>query len=211
MADDSKGPIKVDLLKFQLQRILSQANSVSEELIKFIKARKQKLADIINDTCGKVNGVKDKCDLQFKNMEGVLKQSAEQLAKKVQDGEFDAEIARDMEKEGVRERALENCCKRLNSELAKIVKDDKQLKEISLAINDSLKEIEELPVPVSVTVDYIWQEKDFKLDKHFTFNDDNFHSRFTKPSFLSKMLGYGTMAAIGKYKCWVVILYVSKS
>ena len=211
MADDSKGPIKVDLLKFQLQRILSQANSVSEELIKFIKARKQKLADIINDTCGKVNGVKDKCDLQFKNMEGVLKQSAEQLAKKVQDGEFDAEIARDMEKEGVRERALENCCKRLNSELAKIVEDDKQLKEISLAINNSLEEIEEAPIKVSVTVDYIWQEKDFKLDKYFTFRDDNLHSSLTKPSFLSKMLGYGAMAVVGKYKCWVVILYVFKS
>ena len=156
MEKDSTGPIKVDTLKFQLQRILSEANSVSEELIKFIKARRKKLAVIVSDTCKKVNDVKDECDLQFKNMEGVLKQSAEQLAKKVQDGEFDAEIARDMEKEGVRERALENCCKRLNSELAKIVKDDKQLKEISLAINNSLKEIEELPVPVSVTVDYIW-------------------------------------------------------
>ena len=208
---DSKGPVKVDTLKSQLLRILSEAKIVSDELIEFIEARKIKLAEGISNTLEKVDGVKKQCDLQFENMEDVLKQKLEQLAEQVHGGAFDADIAGDMEKEGLRERALENCCKRLNSELAKIVEDDKQLKEISLAINNSLEEIEEAPIKVSVTVDYIWQEKDFKLDKYFTFRDDNLHSSLTKPSFLSKMLGYGAMAVVGKYKCWVVILYVFKS
>ena len=184
---------------------------MSEDLIKFIDARKKKLADNIRSDLKKADGVKKECDCQFKNMEDVLKQSLEQLAEKVQGGAFDADIDRDMRKDGSRERALENCCIRLNFELAKIVEDDKQFKEISLAIHKSLKEIEEVPVPVSVTVDYTWQEKDFKLDNYFTFKDDNFHSRLTKPSFLIKMVGYGTMAVIGKYKCWVVMLYVFKS
>ena len=199
MEEASKGALKLNTLKFQLQKILSEAKSVSNELTNVIETRKNKLIGNITRKLESVHDYKKTYEKNFKSMEEAVEKIMDEETKSVQDGSFNEYIKSEMNKKGLREETLENCCQRLNKEIKEKVESNPQVKKTSQAISKSFKEMEpELSAKVSVGTSP-WEEDDFKLDKEFTFKDDNLHSYLTKPGWTLKGIGYGALTGAGKY------------
>lgn len=200
MQEASKGALKLDTLKFQLQKILKEAKSVPKELMDVIETRKNKLISDITRKLETVHDFQKTYKNHFDSMGEAVRGIVDKETKRVQDGDFDENIKCEMAKKGLREETLEKCRKRLNSEFQAEVEKNPQIKEDLRAISKSFKEMEpELSDKFSVpVVTSPWKEEDFELDNDFTFNDNNLHSYLTKPGWLLKGIGYGTLAAVGK-------------
>lgn len=207
MQEASKGALKLDTLKFQLQKILKEAKSVPEELMDVIETRKNKLISDITRKLGTVRDFQKTFKNHFDSMGEAVRGIVYNETKRVQDGDFDENIKCEMEKKGLREETLEKCRKRLNSEFKAEVEKNPQIKEDLRAISKSFKEMEpELSDKFSVpVVTSPWKEEDFELDNDFTFNDNDLHAYLTKPGWLLKGIGYGTLAAVGKY--YIVLVF----
>ena len=201
MQEASEGALKLKTLKFQLQKILKEAKSVPKELMDVIETRKSKLIHNITRKLVTVNDFKKKSENHFESMGKAVRGIMDKESERVQNGAFDEDIKCEMEKKGLREETLEKCRERLNSEFKAEVEKNQQITEDVLAISKSFKEMEpELSNKVSVTVKTLpWKEEDFQLDNDFTFKDNNLHSYLTKPGWLLKGIGFGTLAAVGKY------------
>lgn len=208
MEEASKGALKLNTLTFQLQKILSEAKSVSNELIDVIETRKNKLIGNITRKLESVHDYKKTYEKNFKSMEEAVKKIMDEETESVKDGSFNTFIQSEMKKKGLREETLENCRKRLNDEIKQKVESNPQVKKTSMAISKSFKEMEpELSAKVSVGTSP-WEEDDFGLDKDFTFKDDNLHSYLTKPSWTFRGIGYGTLTSAGKYYKVLVFKYI---
>lgn len=202
--DEAKKALKLEALKIQLEKILSEATSVTNDLMQVIQTRKNKLIDNLTAKFDTYKNFEETYKKHFKSMgEAIMKIMAEET-ESVQEGDFDKVIDCEMKKKGSREETLEICRERLISKIEEKVKKNSQFNENRLAISKGFKEMEpELPSDVPVPVRKSLEKKDFELDKDFTFKDNNLHSYLTKPGWPLKGMVYGTMTAVGK--CHMVL------
>lgn len=196
LVEDSKGALKFDTLKYDLQNFVAEARNISAHLSRIIDDRKQqricRLSRRVKDVADvetAINAHLSKISDVLVDVMGKLQQDRQMVALKEQ-------IEHDLRNRVSREKALDRCRDHLNRRLQEMVDNDRELKMQLDAIWSCLSRIADGPGRLSLRVNQpTWTSEDFQPDENFDHIDTNLHSCLVSPSLPARMLVCGVLGA----------------
>lgn len=199
MVETSKGALKFDTLKYDLQKFIGEAKTLAANLSRIMDDRKLQRVQRVSRRMKVVSDVQTTADSHLSKISNVLigilgrlQHDRELIALKEQ-------MEHDLRNRVSRENALDRCRDRLNRRLQQLVENDRNLRGQLDAIWNCLSQIADGPGRLSLQVSQpTWTSEDFQLDENFAYGDNGLRSSLVNPSLPSKMIFYGSLGlAIG--------------
>ena len=196
MVETSKGTLKFDTLKYDLQKFIAEAKTLAANLSRIMDDRKLQRVQRVSRRMKVVSDVQTATDSHLSKISNVL---ISILGRLQQDRELIAlkeQMEYDLRNRVSRENALDRCRDRLNRRLQQLVENDRDLRRQLDAIWNCLSQIADGPGRLSLQVSQpTWTSEDFQLDENFAYSDNGLRSILVNPSLPSRMLFYGSLGA----------------
>lgn len=197
MVETSKGALKFDTLKYDLQKFIGEAKTLAANLSRIMDDRKLQRVQRVSRRMKVVSDVQTTADSHLSKISNVLigilgrlQHDRELIALKEQ-------MEHDLRNRVSRENALDRCRDRLNRRLQQLVENDRNLRGQLDAIWNCLSQIADGPGRLSLQVSQpTWTSEDFQLDENFAYRDNGLRSSLVNPSLPSKMIFYGSLGFV---------------
>ena len=192
----SKGALKFDTLKYDLEKFTAEAKALSGYLSKIMENRKQLRIQRLSKRMNEVNNAENTTNSHLSQISNGLLDVMRRLQRDQQLATFKMQIEQDLRNGVSRENALDRCRDGLNQRLQVMVEKDRDLKKHLDAIWKCLSQVADGPGRVSLQVKQpTWRNEDFQLDETFDYRGNDFRSCLVNPSLPARMLCYGLFGA----------------
>ena len=196
MVEASKGALKFDTLKYDLQNFVAEARIISAHLSRIIDERKQQRIHRVSRRMKDVADVETAINGHLSKISDVLVGVMRKIQQDRQMIALKEQIDHDLRNRVSREKTLDRCRDRLNRRLQEMVDNDRELKIQLDAIWSCLSRIADGPGRLSLRVTQpTWTSEDFQVDENFDFIDTNLRSCLVSPSLPARMLFCGLLGA----------------
>jgi len=192
----SKGALKFDTLKYDLEKFTAEAKALSGHLSKIMETRKQLRIQRLSKRMNKVNDAENTINSHLSQISNSLLDVMRRLQRDQQLASFKMQIEHDLRNGVSREAALDRSRDGLNQRLQEMVENDRDLKKHLDAIWKCLSQVADGPGRLSIQVKQpTWRNEDFHLDETFDFRGNDIRSCLVNPSLPARMLCYGLFGA----------------
>lgn len=192
----SKGALKFETLKYDLEKFTAEAKALSGNLSNIIESRKQLRIQRLSTRMNKINDAENHINSHLSEISNGLLDVMRRLQRDQQLVAFKTQIEQDMRNGISRERALDRCRDGLNQRLQVIMEKDRDLKKHLDAIFKCLSQVSDGPGRLSLQMKQpIWRNEDFQLDETFDYKGNDIRACLVNPSLPARMLCYGLFGA----------------
>ena len=196
MVEASKGALKFDTLKYDLEKFTAEAKALSGNLSKIMENRKQLRIQRLSRRMNKVNDVENDVNSHLSEISNGLLDVMRRLQRDQHLAAFKMQIEQDLRNGVSRESALDRCRDALNQRLQVMVEKDRDLKRHLDAIWKCVSQIADGPGRLSLQVKQpTWRNEDFQLDETFDYKGNDIRACLVNPSLPARMLCYGLFGA----------------
>ena len=196
MVEASRGALKFDTLKYDLEKFTAEAKVLSGNLSKIMENRKQLRIQRLSGRMNKVNDAENHINSHLSQISNGLLDVMTRLQRDQHLATFKMQIEQDMRNGVSRESALDRCRDGLNQRLQVMVEKDRDLKKHLDAIWKCLSQVADGPGRLALQVKQpTWRNEDFQLDETFNYRGNDLRACLVDPGLPARMLCYGLFGA----------------
>ena len=196
LIEASKGALKFDTLKYDLQKFVEEAKTQSANLGRIMDQRKQQRVQRVSRRMRNISDAETTINTHLSQISGSLIDVMGRLQQDRELRAFKDQIERDLRNRVSTKNALERCRDGLNQRLQEMVEQDRELKTHLDEIWNCLTQVADGPGRLSLQLNQpMWRSEDFQLNEN-SFQDNSLRSCLVNPSLPARMICYGLLGAM---------------
>ncbi|XP_073244290.1 uncharacterized protein [Porites lutea] len=196
LIEASKGALKFDTLKYDLQKFVEEAKTQSANLGRIMDQRKQQRIQRVSRRMRNISDAETTINTHLSQISGALIDVMGRLQQDRELRAFKDQIERDLRNRVSTKNALERCRDGLNQRLQEMVEQDRELKTHLDEIWNCLTQVADGPGRLSLQLNQpMWRSEDFQLNEN-SFQDNSLRSCLVNPSLPARMICYGLLGAM---------------